>query len=70
MNPIVAHMKWAQDLNNHKFLQPAPLVWKFLNEATTDSVLLAAIEQFEDQITTWVLIAALEEYKDSGTTQQ
>ena len=33
-------------------------------------VLLAAIEQFEDQITTRVLIAALEEYEDSGTTQK
>ena len=45
-------------------------MWKFLNEATTDSVLLAAIEQFEDQTTTRVLIAALEEYEDSGTTQK
>ena len=41
-----------------------------MNEATTDTVLLAAIEQFEDQTTTRVLIAALEEYEDSGTTQK
>ena len=43
---------------------------KFLNEATTDMVLLAAIEQFEDQTTSRVLIAALEEYEDLGTTQK
>ena len=41
-----------------------------MNEATTDSVLLAAIEQFKDQTTTRVLIAALEEYEDLGTTQK
>ena len=33
-------------------------------------VLLAAIEQFEDQTATRVLIAALEEYEDLGTTQK
>ena len=33
-------------------------------------VLLAAIEQFEDQTTTRVLITALEECEDSGTTQK
>ena len=33
-------------------------------------VLLAAIEQFEDQTATRVLITALEEYEDSGTTQK
>ena len=33
-------------------------------------MLLAAIEQFEDQTTTRVLIAALEEYEGSGTTQK
>ena len=43
---------------------------KFLNEATIDSVLLAAIEQFEDQATNRLLIAALEEYEDPGTTQK
>ena len=41
-----------------------------MNEDTTDTVLLAAIEQFEDQTTTRVLIASLEEYEDSGTTQR
>ena len=45
-------------------------MWKFLNEATIDSVLLAAIEHFEDQTTTRLLIAALKEYEDSGTTQK
>ena len=34
------------------------------------TVLLAAIEQFEDQSTTRVLIAVLEEYENSGTTQK
>ena len=33
-------------------------------------MLLAAIEQFEDQATNRLLIAALEEYEDSGTTQK
>ena len=41
-----------------------------MNEVTIDSVLLAAIEQFEDQTTTRVLITALEEYEDTGTTQK
>ena len=41
-----------------------------MNEATTDTVLLAAIEQFEDKTTTRVLIAALEKYEGSGTTQK
>ena len=45
-------------------------MWQFLNEATIDSVLLAAIEQFEDQATNRLLIAALEEYEDSGTIQK
>ena len=45
-------------------------MWKFLNEATIDSVLLAAIEQFEDQSTARLLIDALEEYEDLGTTQK
>ena len=33
-------------------------------------MLLAAIEQFEDQATNRLLLAALEEYEDSGTTQK
>ena len=46
-------------------------MWKFLNEATIDSVvLLASIGQFEDQATNRLLIAALEECEDSGTTQK
>ena len=58
------------ELNNHQFLQLPPLVWKFLNEATVNMVLLAALEQFEYQATNRLLIAALEEYEDSGTTQK
>ena len=42
----------------------------FLNEATIDSVLLVAVEQFEDQTTTRLLITALEEHEDLGTTQK
>ena len=41
-----------------------------MNETTIDSVLLAAIEQFEDQVINRLLIGALEEYEDSGTTQK
>ena len=41
-----------------------------MNEATIDSVLVAAIEQFEDQATNRLLIPALEKYEDSGTTQK
>ena len=33
-------------------------------------MLLAAMEQFEDQATNRLLIAVLEEYEDSGTTQK
>ena len=51
-------------------LRPPPLVQKFLNETTIESVLLAAIEQFKDQATNRLLIAVLEEYEDSGTTQK
>ena len=57
-------------MSNRQFLRLPPLVWKLLNEATIDSVLLAAIEQFEDQATNRLLIAVLEEYEDSGTTQK
>ena len=34
------HMKW-KELRNRQFLWPPPRVWKFLNEATIDSVLLS-----------------------------
>ena len=47
--------------------------WKalgFVNEATFDLVLLAALKQFEDQATNRLLLAVLEEYEDSGTTQK
>ena len=45
-------------------------MWRLLNEATIDLVLLAAIVQFEDQTNSRLLIAALEEYEDQGTTQK
>ena len=45
-------------------------MWKILNEAAIDSVLLAAIQQFEDQAINRLLTAVLEEYEDSGTTQK
>ena len=42
-----------------------------LNEATHDSVLLAALEQFEDQATDMLqLLSVSEECEDSGTTQK
>ena len=42
-----------------------------LNEATVDSVLLAALEQFEDQATNMLqLLSVSEECEDSGTTQK
>ena len=50
-------MKW-EELNN-QFLQPPPLVLEFLNEATIDSVLLAALERFEDKATDRLLLSAL-----------
>ena len=56
------------ELNNCQFLRLPLLVWKFLNEATVDLVLLAAIEQFKYQATNrlhWRNI-----YEDSGTTQK
>ena len=45
-------------------------MWKLLNEVTIDSVLLAAVEQFEDQTTTRLLSTALKENEDSGATQK
>ena len=47
-----------------------PLLWKFLNEAIDDLVLLAPLEQFEYQANNRLLLAALEESGDSGTTQK
>ena len=43
---------------------------EYLNEATVDLELLAALEQFEDQATDRLLLAALEDYEDSGTAQK
>ena len=48
---------------------PPPLVWWFLNEATVDLVLLAALEQFENQATDRLLLSALEGCEDPGATQ-
>ena len=58
VNPIVVQMKWDV-LSNCQFLQPPPLVQQFLNEATIGSVLLAALELFEDQATDRVLLSAI-----------
>ena len=41
-----------------------------MKPCTVDSVLLAALEQFEYQATNRPLLAALEKYEDSGTTQK
>ena len=41
----------------------------FLNEATVESALLGALEQFEDQATDRLLLSALEGCEDPGTTQ-
>ena len=41
-----------------------------MKPCTVDSVLLAALEQFEYQATNRLLLAVLEEYEDSGTTQK
>ena len=45
-------------------------MWKFLNEATADLVLLAVLEQFMYQATNRLILAMWEEYEDSGTTQK
>ena len=56
-------------MNNYQFLWPHPLVWWVLNEATVNSTLLDALEQFEDQATDRLLLSALEGCEDPGTTQ-
>ena len=66
-NPHEVSGSWT---NNCQFLRPPPLVRTFLNEATIDLELLAALEQFEDQAANRLPIAVLEEYEDSGTTQK
>ena len=43
---------------------------RVLNEATVDSLLLVALEQFGDQATNGLLLSAFEEYENSGTTQK
>ena len=51
-------------------LEAASFSTGVLNEATVDSLLLAALEQFKDQGTDRLLLFALKEYEDSGTTQK
>ena len=68
VSPIVVHMEW-EELKEHQFLWPPPLVWWFLNETTLDLVLLPALEQFEDQATDRLLLFALKGCEDPGTTQ-
>ena len=41
-----------------------------LNEANVNSLLLAALEKFEDQATDRLVLFALEGYEDLGTTQK
>ena len=41
-----------------------------MKRCTVDSVLLAALEQFEYQAISRLLLAVLEEYEDSGTIQE
>ena len=43
-------------------------MWWVLNEATVDSALLDALEQFEDQATNRLLLSALEGCKDPETS--
>ena len=50
------------------FQQLPPLAQK-LNGATVDLLLLAVLEQFEDEATDRLLLFAFEEYEHSGTTQ-
>ena len=45
-------------------------MWWVLNEATVDSALLDALEQFEDQATNRLLLSALEGCEDPGITQK
>ena len=64
VNPVL-HMKWARAEQ-----LPVSAAASFsVNEATIDLVLLAAIEQFEDQTTNRLLIAALEEYELGHNTK-
>ena len=55
VNPIVVHMNWTGGEKSPVFAA----VRKFLNEATIDSVLLPAIQQFEDQAINRLQIASL-----------
>ena len=58
----VVHMKWV-GAEQPPVSMAVSLVWKFLDEATTDSALLATLEQFEDQATNRLLIAVLGDMK-------
>ena len=69
MNPIVVHMKRV-GAKQPPVSAAASFTAKIFNEATIDSVLLAAVEQFEDQTTTRLLITVLEKYEDLGATQK
>ena len=58
------------ELNCLQFLR-LPLLWKFLNEAAVDLVLLATLRAVRVyQATNRLLLAALEEYEGSVTTQK
>ena len=69
VNPIVVHMKWAgaEQLPVSAAASFSVDVFEWSHHWL---VLLAAIEQFEDQATNRLPLAVLEEYEDSGTTQK
>ena len=58
MNPVIVHMNRTGG-EKPPVLWPPSLVRQFLNEATINSVLLPAVQQFEDQATNRLQIAAL-----------
>ena len=66
LNPVVVQVNW-EELSNQLFLWPPPIVQEFVNEDTIDSLLLAALEQFEGQATNRLLLSTLEEYTPKTT---
>ena len=56
------------EVRNHQLLRPPTSVEVF-EWSHVDSVLLAALEQFQDQDTNRLLLSSLDGYEDSDTTQ-
>ena len=67
---LARHEYEWEELNNYQFPWPPPLVRWFLNEATVDSALLDALEQFEDQATNRLFLSALVGCEDPGTKDE